>query len=341
MIGIYIITNNVNGKCYIGQSINIKKRWNKHKNDAFCATSPAYNYPLYMAFRKYGVENFKFEVLEECKKQELEEKEIFYIAKYKSDGENGYNQNKGGAHVARHCCFTEEQLQDVVCAIKDCNKSLKDIAADFNVSVTTIRDFNRGTTYRSENISYPIRKPYVRIEKLPKEKNRQTEKNGQKDTCKMCGKQIFVGNNYCSKCYAMSRRKTERPPAIELAKMVKDNGGFAPTAEVFGVSDKTIAKWCKSYGIPHTRKELITWYDEQMDIKPEPAPMKKTIREIVRPVIQIDRNTMEAIATFASQKEAKESLGINNDGNHISQVCRGVRKSAYGYFWQYADTQNT
>ena len=153
MIGIYIITNNVNGKCYIGQSINIKKRWNQHKNDAFCVTSPAYNYPLYMAFRKYGVENFKFEVLEECTKQELEEKEIFYIAKYKSDGENGYNQNKGGAHVARHCCFTEEQLQDVVSAIKDCNKSLKDIAADYDVSVSTIRDFNRGTTYRSENIS--------------------------------------------------------------------------------------------------------------------------------------------------------------------------------------------
>ena len=335
MIGIYIITNNVNGKCYIGQSINIKKRWNQHKNEAFCVTSPSYNYPLYMAFRKYGVENFKFEVLEECKKQELEEKEIFYIAKYKSDGENGYNQNKGGAHVARHCCFTDEQLQDVVSAIKDCNKSLKDIAADFNVSVTTIRDFNRGTTYRSENISYPIRKPYIRIAKLPKEKNRQKEQYGRKDTCKMCGKQIFVGNNFCSKCYALSRRKTGRPPAIELAKMVKENGGFAPTSEMFGVSDKTIAKWCKSYGIPHTRKELIAWYDEQMGIKPEPAPIKKTISEIVRPVVQIDINTMEAIATFASQAEAKKSLGINNDGNHISQVCRGLRKSAYGYFWQY------
>ena len=51
MIGIYKITNNINGKCYIGQSINIKQRWKGHKKDAFRIVWPYYNYPLYRAIR--------------------------------------------------------------------------------------------------------------------------------------------------------------------------------------------------------------------------------------------------------------------------------------------------
>ncbi len=57
---IYKITNTINNKCYIGQTrTNINKRWNKHK---FVSTDPgnkAYNYPLYNAFRKYGIDKFK------------------------------------------------------------------------------------------------------------------------------------------------------------------------------------------------------------------------------------------------------------------------------------------
>lgn len=69
MIGIYKITNIINQHSYIGQSIHIEKRWNEHKLK--------YNWereskkPLYLAFQKYGLENFTFEILEECKKQDL------------------------------------------------------------------------------------------------------------------------------------------------------------------------------------------------------------------------------------------------------------------------------
>ena len=66
MIGIYKITNKINGKCYIGQSINIKQRWKGHRKDAFWLNGPDYQYPLYKAIRKYGIENFSFEVIEEC-----------------------------------------------------------------------------------------------------------------------------------------------------------------------------------------------------------------------------------------------------------------------------------
>jgi group I intron endonuclease len=81
MIGIYLIKNNINGKSYIGQSIDIENRW---KNHIRCNK----DYPLYRAFKKYGVENFTFEILELCDKEDLTEKEIYYYELLKPE----YNQ---------------------------------------------------------------------------------------------------------------------------------------------------------------------------------------------------------------------------------------------------------
>ena len=55
MVGIYKITNNLNGHCYIGQSRNINKRWSDHKVASGNKNDKAYNYPLYRAFRKYVI----------------------------------------------------------------------------------------------------------------------------------------------------------------------------------------------------------------------------------------------------------------------------------------------
>ena len=107
MIGIYKITNLVNGKVYIGQSTNIKRRWKDHKKDAFWRSGPDYDYPLYRAMRKYGLDNFSFEIIEECNKNELNEKEKFYIAQYNSY-KNGYNQTEGGDSVSHNLKLTVE-----------------------------------------------------------------------------------------------------------------------------------------------------------------------------------------------------------------------------------------
>lgn len=86
MIGIYKITNKHNGKSYIGQSIDIKERWENHR-----CLNGNHDYPLYRAFRKYGIDSFEFEVLEECNAGELAERELYYIQKYDTV-DNGYNQ---------------------------------------------------------------------------------------------------------------------------------------------------------------------------------------------------------------------------------------------------------
>ena len=95
MIGIYSIQNIVNHKFYIGQSVNIKKRWRDHLHNYSNPKSKNFDYPLYKAFRKYGIENFRFEVVEECDIKDLNEKEIYYVQKFDSFY-HGYNQTLGG-----------------------------------------------------------------------------------------------------------------------------------------------------------------------------------------------------------------------------------------------------
>lgn len=86
---IYKITNKVNNKVYIGQTrYTLEFRWRQHQHKKD-------NTHFHNAIRKYGPENFSVEVLEECDYEDLNSKEIFYIAKYNSFAE-GYNLTLGG-----------------------------------------------------------------------------------------------------------------------------------------------------------------------------------------------------------------------------------------------------
>ena len=111
-MGIYKIRNTINNKVYIGQAVNIEDRWVEHIYSSLSKNRDEYNYPLYNAFRKYGIGNFNFEILEECNTEDLDEKEIYYIKLYNSNIHNqnshGYNQTDGG-YAIRGWKMPEEQ----------------------------------------------------------------------------------------------------------------------------------------------------------------------------------------------------------------------------------------
>lgn len=75
--GIYKITNLVNGKCYVGQANDLASRWKQHVKCGLGAEQYN-NSKLYPEMYKLGVENFTFEILEECAKEELDEREDWY-----------------------------------------------------------------------------------------------------------------------------------------------------------------------------------------------------------------------------------------------------------------------
>lgn len=95
MTGIYKITNILNENSYIGLSTNIEKRWLRHKSNYINPDNKEYEKTLYRAFRKYGIENFTFEVIEECPVEELANREIYWISYFDSFA-NGYNETPGG-----------------------------------------------------------------------------------------------------------------------------------------------------------------------------------------------------------------------------------------------------
>lgn len=93
VIGIYKITNQKNGKCYIGQSVDVSKRWKEHAKCGLGIDTPAGN-KLYKEMQEVGIWNFSWELLEACSRADLNEKERFYIDLYKSK-DYGYNTVKG------------------------------------------------------------------------------------------------------------------------------------------------------------------------------------------------------------------------------------------------------
>ena len=93
--GIYKITNLNTKQAYVGQSVNIQDRMKAHIKAGLGIEASSTN-KLYNAMQREGVWNFTFELLEECPKDKLNEREVFWIETYQSD-KVGYNLTRGGS----------------------------------------------------------------------------------------------------------------------------------------------------------------------------------------------------------------------------------------------------
>ncbi len=93
---IYKVTNNTNGKSYIGQTIDkLSRRKSGHK--CRFKSGKYKNSILYLAFEKFGWENFSWSVIDECgTKEELDRLEKLYIENLNTKSPNGYNLTDGG-----------------------------------------------------------------------------------------------------------------------------------------------------------------------------------------------------------------------------------------------------
>lgn len=87
--GIYKITNIANGMCYVGQATDIADRWKQHVRRGVGADAPGRN-KLYPAMLSFGVENFTFEIVEECSAIQLNEREQYWQEYFKAK-EFGYS----------------------------------------------------------------------------------------------------------------------------------------------------------------------------------------------------------------------------------------------------------
>lgn len=100
---IYAYINKINGKMYIGQTINPEKRYNAHKSNYQNPNNQEYDSLIHRAFRKYGFENFEYKILAKNIEdiEMLNKLEIFFIQNYNTQVPNGYNVESGGKNCNR------------------------------------------------------------------------------------------------------------------------------------------------------------------------------------------------------------------------------------------------
>lgn len=249
MIGIYKIQNLTNGKCYIGQSKDIKRRWRNHCYSANNPTDHNYNNPLYRSIRKYGIENFSFEVIEECLVSELNDKEKFYIQKYNSFF-NGYNLTLGGDSSA--IGINKEKIIGIIEDLETTEMYHSEIANKWNISQEMVQGINTGRYWKQDR-EYPIQKCSV--------ERRSTK---QQHYCCDCGKPIYRQSTRCEECFQIFQRKTGRPDRDKLKYLIRTKS-FLEIGRMFNVSDNAIRKWCDVEKLPRKKAEIKQYTDEEWE----------------------------------------------------------------------------
>lgn len=172
MIGIYLITNKINGKKYVGQSVNIQRRFSEHLRSG---QPEKYshkdrrdtNAPIHVAMQKYGIQYFSLTILEECDKTQLDERERYWINYYKSNNKQfGYNILAGGqdnfalkGELHSQAKLSQKEVNTIKELLKNSDKNLNEILELFPfISKSTLSRINQGKTWFDENEKYPLRK---------------------------------------------------------------------------------------------------------------------------------------------------------------------------------------
>lgn len=157
MAYIYKITNKINNKVYIGKTeqINPEERWREHIREA--GREGRKHRAIYAAMRKYGVENFSFEVLEET--QCPNEREQDYILEYDSY-HNGYNETLGGDGRA-YLVLPEKEIIAYYFKVKN----LRETARHFQHDVRTIRQILYKYNIQRYSSGEGAKKAVVQIDK--------------------------------------------------------------------------------------------------------------------------------------------------------------------------------
>lgn len=195
--GIYKITNKINDKCYIGQSIDIYRRFDEHKY-----TSKTSKY-LHNSMVKYGINNFNFEIIEECDESILSEREKYWIKFYNSIAPNGYNLTNGGDDGNTFRYRTEKEMEETKRKIRLATSGKNNGFFGKHHSEKTkeyLRKINVGKTISQETkekLKKSLKGHYMPQEAKDKISN-ATKKQWKNEKFRNMMSKINIGNSYVS-----------------------------------------------------------------------------------------------------------------------------------------------
>lgn len=164
-------------------------------------------------------------------------------------------------------------------------------------------------------------------------------KDSKVNDCPICGGEKYAQASMCLNCYKKMVSKNQ-PTKEELYCMLRDNSMCA-IGRKFNVSDNAVRKWCKKYGLPYNRNDIIKFREKEFGIIKQTKEKQEPTKP--KPVIMYDLND-NYIVRFESLGMAAQFILNNNlsNGNksgirtHIANVCNGDRHIAYNHKWKYA-----
>nr|DAL38474.1 MAG TPA_asm: intron associated endonuclease [Caudoviricetes sp.] len=307
--GIYGIHNLISDKWYVGQAIDIRARWNAHRSNLKLKR----NEPLHLisAWHKYGPSAFEWLILEECPEEQLDEREMYWIEQ-KGSFRSGYNQTLGGYGSTGHH-QSPETLKLRSAAMKlaasdpdyraNRSKLSKEMWQDpaYRQKVVAIRQKAMDTPEYKQKISAVSKTRYQNPEYLENYRRKL--------------KAYYADPNNRSKILAAAQQRGSDK------KRNKKIGAFHKKryAENAALREKVSWEAASRWADPEIRAKMVR-------AQTESAQKRAT------PVLQ-----METGIVFPSMRAAADSIGGKATPASICAVCKGLRKTCYGFHWQYAD----
>lgn len=329
IIGIYKITCTVNYKNYVGQSIDIKRRFSQHRR----------NPPKQMRedIEKYGLEAFTFEILEECAANELDKKETFYMDKLQPEY-NIKTEGHGISDAARErlrelqtgrkrptisrrvkCVETGEVFESISAAARWCN------LPSSNLSVLLA---GKGRTFGGYHWIYADEDEEAQLERIrqmpegrtrteeTKERQRQA-KLGKKLTPEHCEKirQSHIGQGWKPSTYEKCCRKVRCVETNEIFDSIK------AAAERYNLKAPNI-----SAVLAGRNKVCGGFHWEYVDGQPPQHRSEEMRQKVSKPV-----RCIETGIVYESVSQAAEAFGVSDS----AIVVKGLREKSCGYHWTF------
>lgn len=307
---IYLITNKVNGKQYVGQ--------HHYDGEGMDASYKGSGVLLKQAYKKYGVENFTMEVIEYCSDASLDYLEVKYISDYNTKTPNGYNLTDGGGGC-KGKTYTLEQKENMKKA-----QNRPEVKAKKSEWATGRVQSEDAKKKMSDKAKERYKNPEKRKE-IAEHLNRIRPKNPKE--------KIFI----CP--LKLAYLNSKRPLLQELADVFGcDYRIVKKRAEKYGIKLNLRNGWD---GKKHTEEykqkmsEMMTGriLSEETKEKLSLSHRGKSVEKLRKPIKQIDIKTNEIIKVWDSITNAASQLKIKQSS--ISTCLSGKYRTAGGYRWEY------
>lgn len=331
IIGIYQITCTVNGKRYIGQSIDIRRRFSQHRR------KPPDK--MIRDFEQYGANAFKFEILEECVVEKLTTREDFYLYLLKpeynirSEGQGFSEETRKKISIANtgkkkpsisrkvKCVETGVVHESISAAAKWCNVSASNMSVLLSGKGRTLGGYH--WIYADENEEVALERIRKMLEgrqrtEESKEKQRQIM-SGRKHSPEHCEKirQSHIGKGWKASTYEKCCRRVRCVETGEIFDSIKS------AAEHYGLKLPNI-----SSVLSGKNKSCGGYHWEYADGQPPQRRSKEFRKKLSKPVRCVETGVVYESITLAAR-----TLDVSDSA--IGKVLNGHGEKSCGYHWEF------